>query len=105
MLLNIEKISVSYGKIAALKEVSLYLNNEDGQAPIDFSQLVITRRIYRDGESDYLLNEAKVRLADIQILLARANVGQKTYSVIGQGMVESFLATTASELACASRIT
>jgi len=80
-----------------MAEVSLHLNNEDNQAPIDFSQMVITRRIYRDGESEYLLNEARVRLADIQILLAKANVGQKTYSVIGQGMVESFLATTASE--------
>ncbi len=88
--------SSSKGQLG-MAEVSLYLNNEDGQAPIDFSQLVITRRIYRDGESDYLLNEAKVRLADIQILLAKSGVGQKTYSVIGQGMVESFLATTASE--------
>ncbi|MDD4901583.1 MAG: AAA family ATPase [Patescibacteria group bacterium] len=88
--------SSSKGQLG-MAEVSLYLNNEDGQAPIDFSQLVITRRIYRNGESDYLLNEAKVRLADIQILLAKSSVGQKTYSVIGQGMVESFLATTASE--------
>jgi chromosome segregation protein len=88
--------SSSKGQLG-MAEVSLYLNNEDGQAPIDFSQIVITRRIYRSGESEYLLNEAKVRLADIQILLAKANVGQKTYSVIGQGMVESFLATTASE--------
>ncbi|MDD5527910.1 MAG: AAA family ATPase [Patescibacteria group bacterium] len=88
--------SSSKGQLG-MAEVSLHLNNEDGQAPIDFSQLVITRRIYRSGESDYLLNEAKVRLVDIQILLAKANVGQKTYSVIGQGMVESFLATTASE--------
>jgi chromosome segregation protein len=88
--------SSSKGQLG-MAEVSLYLNNEDGQAPIDFSQLVITRRIYRNGESDYLLNEAKVRLADIQILLAKSSVGQKTYSVIGQGMVESFLATTAAE--------
>ncbi|HTX86792.1 MAG TPA: AAA family ATPase, partial [Candidatus Nanoarchaeia archaeon] len=88
--------SSSKGQLG-MAEVSLCLNNEDGQAPIDFSQLVITRRIYRNGESDYLLNEAKVRLADIQILLAKSSVGQKTYSVIGQGMVESFLATTASE--------
>lgn len=80
-----------------MAEVSMHLNNEDGQAPIDFSQIVITRRIFRNGESEYLLNNSKVRLVDIQILLAKANVGQKTYSVIGQGMVESFLATTATE--------
>jgi len=88
--------SSSKGQLG-MAEVSLYFNNEDHQAPIDFSQLVITRRIYRNGDSEYLINEAKVRLADIQILLAKANVGQRTYSVIGQGMVESFLATTASE--------
>ncbi len=80
-----------------MAEVSIFLNNEDGQAPIDFSQLAITRRLYRSGESEYLINGAKVRLSDIQMLLARANIGQKTYSIIGQGMVESFLATTASE--------
>ncbi|MFA5248444.1 MAG: AAA family ATPase [Patescibacteria group bacterium] len=80
-----------------MAEVSIFLNNEDGQAPIEFSQLAITRRLYRSGESEYLINGAKVRLSDIQILLARANIGQKTYSIIGQGMVESFLATTASE--------
>jgi chromosome segregation protein len=80
-----------------MAEVSIFLNNEDGQAPIDFSQLAITRRLYRSGESEYLINGAKVRLSDIQMLLARANIGQKTYSIIGQGMVESFLATTATE--------
>jgi chromosome segregation protein len=88
--------SSSKGQLG-MAEVSLFFNNEDHQAPIDFSQLVITRRIYRNGDSEYLINEAKVRLADIHILLAKANVGQRTYSVIGQGMVESFLATTASE--------
>jgi chromosome segregation protein len=88
--------SSSKGQLG-MAEVSMYLNNEDHQAPIDFSQIVITRRVYRNGDSEYLLNDTKVRLADIHILLAKANVGQKTYSVIGQGMVESFLATTASE--------
>lgn len=81
----------------SMAEVSLYLNNEDKQAPIDYSELVITRRLFRSGESEYLLNNARTRLSDIQILLAKANFGQKTYSVIGQGMVEGFLQTTASE--------
>jgi len=80
-----------------MAEVSLFLNNEDGQAPIDFSQVVLTRRLYRDGESEYILNNNKVRLSDIQILLAKSKFGQKTYSVIGQGMVEDFLNTSLSE--------
>ncbi|MBI4426044.1 MAG: AAA family ATPase [Candidatus Kerfeldbacteria bacterium] len=78
-------------------EVSLYLNNEDRAAPIDFSELVITRRVYRDGVGEYLVNKRPVRLQDIQMLLAKANFGQRTYSVIGQGMVDSFLVTSPQE--------
>ncbi len=84
------------GKLG-MAEVSLFFNNEDRQAPIDYSQFVLTRRLYRDGESEYLINNSKVRLLDVQLLLAKANVGQKTYSVIGQGMVEGFLNTSLSE--------
>jgi len=84
------------GKLG-MAEVSLYLNNEDGQAPIDYSQIILTRRLYRDGASEYLLNNSRVRLIDVQILLAKANFGQKTYSVIGQGMVEGFLNTSLAE--------
>jgi chromosome segregation protein len=80
-----------------MAEVSLYLNNEDRQAPIDFSQVVLTRRLYRDGNSEYLLNNNKVRLSDVQILLAKSKFGQKTYSVIGQGTVEGFLNTSLAE--------
>ena len=78
-------------------EVSLFLNNEDHRAPVDFSQIQITRRLYRSGESEYLINNSRTRLSDIQMLLARAKFGQKTYSVIGQGTVEGFLNTTLSE--------
>jgi len=81
----------------SMAEVSLFLNNEDHKATIDYSQVILTRRIYRDGESEYLINQARVRLSDVQILLAKSNFGQKTYSVIGQGMVEGFLNTTLSE--------
>ncbi|MEI6627005.1 MAG: AAA family ATPase [bacterium] len=72
----------------SMAEVSLYLNNEDGQAPIDYTEIVITRRIYRDGNSEYLLNKNEVRLFDIVMLLAKTNFGQNTYSVIGQGMID-----------------
>jgi len=72
-------------------EVSLCLNNESGRAPIDYSELVLTRRLYRNGESEYLLNKHKVRLLDVQMLLAKAKIGQRTYSVIGQGMIDYFL--------------
>lgn len=80
-----------------MAEVSLHLNNEDKRVDIPYSELVLTRRVYRNGENEYLINNSKTKLSDVQMLLARANVGQKTYSVIGQGMVDSFLKTTPAE--------
>ncbi|MBU1202637.1 AAA family ATPase [Patescibacteria group bacterium] len=78
-------------------EVSLYLNNSDRQAELDYEQIVITRKIERSGESEYLINNNKVRLFDVQLLLAKANFGQKTYSVIGQGMIDSILVSSGQE--------
>lgn len=84
------------GKLG-MAEVSLFLNNEDRQVDLDYSEIVISRRLYRDGESEYLINGSRVRLLDVQMLLAKANFGQKSYSVVGQGMVENFLNTSLSE--------
>ncbi len=78
-------------------EVSLILNNADGAAAVDYSEIVITRRVYRDGEGEYLINRQPARLQDIQLLLAQANFGQRTYSVIGQGMIDSFLVSSPQE--------
>jgi len=66
-------------------------------SPLDLSEIVITRRLYRNGDSEYMINNQRVRLADVQMFLAKAKFGQKTYSVIGQGTVEGFLNTTMSE--------
>ncbi|MFA4937227.1 MAG: chromosome segregation SMC family protein [Patescibacteria group bacterium] len=82
---------------SGLAEVVMYLNNEDGGAPIDYSEIVITRRVYRDGQSEYLLNNQAVRLIDINLLLAQTNFGQKTYSVIGQGMIDSILLSSPAD--------
>ena len=78
-------------------QVDLYLNNKDGLADIDYKQIIITRKINRNGDGEYLINNNKVRLLDIQLLLAKANFGQKTYSIIGQDMVTSILTSSASE--------
>ncbi|MFA6526433.1 MAG: AAA family ATPase [Candidatus Buchananbacteria bacterium] len=75
----------------SLAEVSLFLNNEDNSAPIDYAEVAITRKIYRDGSSEYLLNKQEVRLFDIVMLLAKANFGHNTYSIIGQGMVDKLV--------------
>jgi chromosome segregation protein len=78
-------------------QVDLYLNNEDHSIPIDYSEVVITRRLYRNGESEYLINKNKVKLLEVIILLAKANFGQKNYSIIGQGMIDFILVTSPQE--------
>lgn len=80
-----------------MAEVSLFFNNEDNSAPIDYSELVVTRRFYRSGEGEYLINNAKTRLTDIQLLMAKANIGHRTYSVIGQGQIDAVLIATPTE--------
>ena len=80
-----------------LAEVSLLFNNEDGSAAIDYKEFIITRRIFRNGESDYLVNKSKVRLQDILILLAKSNFGQKSYSIVSQGLVDQILQSSPSE--------
>lgn len=72
----------------------LYLSNEDRRLDVDYSEVVITRILYGDGESEYYLNKNKVTLGEILLLLARAHFGQKSYAVIGQGMVETTLNST-----------
>ncbi|MEK7189012.1 MAG: AAA family ATPase [Patescibacteria group bacterium] len=78
-------------------EVALYLNNEDRQAEVEYDTLVIKRRVYRDGSSEYRINNSRVRLADIQLLLAQANFGGRSYSVIGQGMTDAILSASPFE--------
>jgi chromosome segregation protein len=80
-----------------MAEVSIFLNNEDRQMPVDYSEIVITRRVYRNGEGEYFLNNAPARLQDIQLLLAKASFGHKSYSVIGQGMIDHILVATPAE--------
>ncbi|MBI5134930.1 AAA family ATPase [Candidatus Uhrbacteria bacterium] len=78
-------------------EVAMTLDNTDRSMPVDFPEVVIARRYYRDGESEYLLNNRQVRLADITMLLAQSHMGQRSYSVIGQGMVDHLLMATPRE--------
>ncbi len=77
-------------------EVSMTLENDD-KPELDYSEIVITRRLYRDGQSEYEINKQNARLADVVMLLAQAGIGQRTYSVIGQGMVDDVLSATPVE--------
>lgn len=69
----------------------LYFDNSDKKIPIEFSEVIITRKIFRSGESEYLINGNKVRLLDIADILAKAGVGKESYCVINQGMSDSVL--------------
>jgi chromosome segregation protein len=77
--------------------VSLILDNGNGQLPIDFSEVVITRRAYRDGENEYLINGQRVRLSDVTQLLAPSGLGKRTYAVIGQGLIDQVLSLKPEE--------
>jgi chromosome segregation protein len=84
--------SGSNGKAkASFARVGMTLDNSSGKAPIDFTEVEITRAVYRDGSSEYLINGKRARLLDVAELLAKSGFGQSTYSVIGQGMVDSML--------------
>jgi chromosome segregation protein len=81
------------GKKAQLgsAKVSLFFDNSDKQIPIEFEEVIITRKVYRSGEGEYFVNNSKVRLIDIADLLAKAGVGQRSYCIINQGMADSVL--------------
>lgn len=71
--------------------------SEHQTSNIDLPEIVIARRIYRDGQSEYTINKQPARLTDVTLLLAQCGVGQRTYSVIGQGMVDAVLIASPSE--------
>jgi chromosome segregation protein len=75
-----------------MAQVSLTFDNDEGWLPIDFSEVTISRRAHRSGGNEYLINGARVRLRDIAELLAGAGLSQRTYTVIGQGLVDRALA-------------
>jgi chromosome segregation protein len=75
----------------SMAEVSLSFDNRAGDLPVDFPEVVVTRRIYRTGESEYLLNKAPCRLVDIQEFLSDLGVGRELTAVIGQNKLEAIL--------------
>lgn len=74
-----------------LAEVSLTFDNSDGQLAVDFNEVVITRRLYRSGESEYYINKARCRLKDIYDLFADTGLGRDAISVISQNKIDQVL--------------
>src|SRR5579875_3027738 len=82
---------------AGFAEVNLVLDNGDGWLPLDFNEVAVTRRLHRSGESEYLLNRHRVRLRDILDLFLKARLGQNSYAILGQGMVDMVLSLRPEE--------
>ena len=78
-------------------EVELLFDNEEGEGPVEYSELSIMRRLHRGGEGEYLVNRAHVRRADVVELLADVGLGGEMHSVVGQGRVEQILASKPRE--------
>ena len=78
-------------------EVTLVLDNSSGALPLDLPEVSITRRLYRDGSSDYEINGVGCRLLDIQELMSDSGVGKHQHVIIGQGQIDSILSATAED--------
>jgi chromosome segregation protein len=80
-------------KAAGFCEVELLFDNSDGQGPLDYTDLSVSRRLHRGGEGQYLVNRTAVRRIDLVELLADLGLGGGMHSIIGQGRVEEILAS------------
>ncbi len=82
---------------AGMASVSITFDNQTGWLPIDYSEVTLTRRAYRDGQNEYLLNNQRVRLKDFHELLAKTGLADRTYTIIGQGLVDLALSIRPDE--------
>jgi len=78
-------------------EVSVTIDNTDGALPIDFSEVTITRVLFRNGSSEYLLNGETTRLLDIQELLSDSGIGREMHVIVGQGQLDAILLANPEE--------
>ena len=80
-------------KSVSVAEVDLVLDNSDGKLPVDFAEVALTRRMYRSGESEYLINGSPARRMDFMDILHDTGLGAGTHSIIGQGNLDAILAS------------
>ena len=84
-------------KPLGMTEVSLTFDNTSGRLPIEFSEVEITRRAYRAGESEYFINRNQVRLRDIVELLMGTGLGPGSYAIVSQGQIDAILTSKPTE--------
>ena len=78
-------------------EVTLTFENEDRALPVDFHEVAVTRRVYRNGDSEYLINKTPCRLKDIVELFRDTGIGKEGYSLIGQGRIDEILSAKSED--------
>ena len=84
-------------KSLGFAEASIIIDNSDGKLPIEFTEVTVTRRIYRSGESGYYINKTPCRLKDILELFMDTGIGKDGYSIIGQGKIDEILSNKSDE--------
>ena len=84
-------------KSLGFAEASIIIDNSDGKLPIEFSEVTVTRKIYRSGESGYFINKAPCRLKDILELFMDTGIGKDGYSIIGQGKIDEILSNKSED--------
>ncbi|MVX64514.1 chromosome segregation protein SMC [Clostridium chromiireducens] len=80
-----------FRKPVGLAQVSLTLDNSDEKLATEYNEVTVSRRIFRSGESEYLINNSKCRLKDVTNLFVDTGIGKEGYSLIGQGKIEAIL--------------
>ncbi len=78
-------------KPLSFASVAITLDNSDHKLPVDFKEVTVARRLYRSGESEYLINGSSCRLKDIQEMFYDTGIGKEGYSIIGQGQIDKIL--------------
>ena len=84
-------------KSLGFAEVSMVIDNGDGKLPIEYSEVTVTRKIYRSGETGYFINKTPCRLKDILELFMDTGIGKDGYSIIGQGKIDEILSNKSED--------
>ena len=84
-------------KSLGFAEASLVFDNSDSKLPIEYNEVIVTRRIYRSGESGYFINKTPCRLKDVLELFMDTGIGKDGYSIIGQGKIDEILSNKSED--------
>ena len=78
-------------------EASIIIDNQDGKLPIEYNEVTVTRRLYRNGETGYFINKTPCRLKDVLELFMDTGIGKDGYSIIGQGKIDEILSNKSED--------